>query len=190
MSLDHLHATPYITTAGDRTSDLLGWCRMRTAWQRRLFPMFTVLTWSRDFAETSLAMRVAALDCDRPVNLTVLRDLEVLFGPASLEAPDLDRTGNPLRILNIERIRDYREAHKGRPLSVSDAYRTNLSYGPDPTTGAPCEVSVSSASTAAPCSKTSSAPDAPGGISGVARSSEGTKRIASRPPSCNRPGFY
>lgn len=106
MLLDHLHATPYITTAGNRTSDLLGWRRMRTAWQRRLFPMFTVLTWSRDFAETSLAMRVAALDCDRPVNLTVLRDLEVLFGPASLEAPDPDRTGNPLGILNIERIRD------------------------------------------------------------------------------------
>lgn len=132
MLLDHLHATPYITTAGDRTSDLLGWRRMRTAWQRRLFPMFTVLTWSRDFAEISLAMRVAALDCDRPVNLTVLRDLEVLFGLASLEAPDPDRTGNPLGILNIERIRDYREAHKGRPLCVSESYRQNRGYGIGP----------------------------------------------------------
>lgn len=95
MLLDHLHATPYITTAGDRTSDLLGWRRMRTAWQRRLFPMFTVLTWSRDFAEMSLAMRVAAYDCDLQVNLTLLRDLEVLFGLANLEALDLDRIGPP-----------------------------------------------------------------------------------------------
>ena len=132
MLLDHLHATPYITTAGDRTSDLLGWRRMRTAWQRRLFPMFTVLTWSRDFAEMSLAMRVAACDCDRPVNLEVLRDLEVLFGLASLEAPDPDRTGNPLGILNIERIRDYREVHKGRPLCVSKSYIQNLGYGIGP----------------------------------------------------------
>lgn len=98
MLLDHLYATPYITTAGDRTSDLLGWRRMRTAWQRRFFPMFTVLTWSRDLAEMSLAMRVAACDCNRSVDLEVLRDLEVLFGLASLEAPDLDQTGNPLGI--------------------------------------------------------------------------------------------
>ena len=132
MLLDHLHATPYITTAGDRTSDLLGWRRMRTAWQRQLFPMFTVLTWSRDFAEISLAMRVAALDCGRRVDLEALRDLEVLFGLASLEAPDPDRTGNPLGILNIERIRDYRDAHKGRPLSVSDAYLENRGYGIGP----------------------------------------------------------
>ena len=69
MLLDHLYATPYITTAGDRTSDLLGWRRMRTAWQRRLFPMFTVLTWSRDFAEISLAMRVAACDCGNRADL-------------------------------------------------------------------------------------------------------------------------
>lgn len=69
MLLDHLHATPYITTAGDRTSDLLGWRRMRTAWQRRLFPMFTVLTWSRDFAEISLAMRVVACDCGNRADL-------------------------------------------------------------------------------------------------------------------------
>ncbi len=98
MLLDHLYATPYITTAGDRTSNLLGWRRMRTAWQRRFFPMFTVLTWSRDLAEMSLAMRVAACDCNRSVDLEVLRDLEVLFGLASLEAPDLDQTGNPLGI--------------------------------------------------------------------------------------------
>lgn len=132
MLLDHLYATPYITTAGDRTSDLLGWRRMRTAWQRQLFPMFTVLTWSRDFAEISLAMRVAALDCGRRVNPEVLRDLEVLFGLASLEASDPDRTGNPLGILNIERIRDYREAHKGRPLCVSESYRQNRGYGIGP----------------------------------------------------------
>lgn len=132
MLLDHLYATPYTTTAGDRTSDLLGWRRMRTAWQRRLFPMFTVLTWSRDFAEISLAMRVAALDCDRRGDLEVLRDLEVLFGLASLEAPDPNRTGNPLGILNIERIRDYREAHKGRPLCVSESYIQNLGYGIGP----------------------------------------------------------
>lgn len=132
MLLNHLYATPYITTAGDRTSDLLGWRRMRTAWQRRLFPMFTVLTWSRDFAEISLAMRVAALDCGRRVDPEALRDLEVLFGLASLEAPDPDRTGNPLGILNIERIRDYREAHKGRPLCVSESYIQNRGYGIGP----------------------------------------------------------
>lgn len=105
---------------------------MRTAWQRRLFPMFTVLMWSRDFAEISLAMRVVACDCGRRVDPEVLRDLEVLFGLASLEAPDPDRTGNPLGILNIERIRDYRDAHKGRPLSVSDAYLENRGYGIGP----------------------------------------------------------
>lgn len=132
MLLDHLYATPYITTAGDRTSDLLGWRRMRTAWQRRLFPMFTVLTWSRDFAEISLAMRVAALDCGRRVDLEALRDLEVLFGLASLEAPDSDRTGNPLGILNIERIRDYRDARNGQPFCVPDTFRTNLGYGIGP----------------------------------------------------------
>lgn len=145
--------------------------------------MFTDLTWSRDLAEISLAMRVAALDCDRPVNLTVLRDLEVLFGPASLEVPDPDRAGTPLGILNIKRIRDYREAHKGRPLSVSDPYRTNLSYGPDPTTGAPCEVSASSASTAALCSKTSSVPDAPGGFPVSLVRQKARRRIAPCPPS-------
>lgn len=32
MLLDHLYAAPYTKTAGDRTSDLLGWRRMRTAW--------------------------------------------------------------------------------------------------------------------------------------------------------------
>ena len=116
-------------------TDWLGWRRMRTAWQRRLFPMFTVLTWSRDFAEMSLAMRVAAYDCDLQVDLTVLRDLEVLFGLASFEAPDPDRTGNPLGILNIERIRDYREARNGRSLCVSDSYRTNLGYGIEPRYG-------------------------------------------------------
>lgn len=92
--------------------------------------MFMDLTWSRDFAEISLAMRVAAHDCDRRVDLTVLRDLEGLLGPASLEAPD--RTGNPPGILNIERIRDYREARNGRSLCVSDSYRTNLGYGIEP----------------------------------------------------------
>ena len=134
MLLDHLYAMPYTTTAGDRTSNLLGWHRMRTAWQRRLFPMFTVLTWSRDFAEISLVMRVAACDCGCGCldDLTVLRDLQVLFGLANLETLDLDRTGNPLKILNIERIRDYSEARVGRPLSASDMYRTNLGYGIGP----------------------------------------------------------
>lgn len=68
----------------------------------------------------------APRDCDCRVDLTVLRDLEGLLGPASLEAPD--RTGNSLEILNIERIRYYREARNGRSLCVSDAYRSNLSY--------------------------------------------------------------
>lgn len=77
-------------------------------------------------------MRVAACDCDRCVDPTVLCDLEVLFDPASLEAPDPDRTGNPLGILNIECIRDYREARNGRSLCVSDTYHTNLGYGIGP----------------------------------------------------------
>lgn len=97
MLLDYLYVTPYTTIAGDRTNDLLGWRRMRTAWQRRLFPMFTVLKWSRDFAEISLVMRVAACDYDRRVDLTVLHDLEVLFGLASLEA----RSGRPLSASNM-----------------------------------------------------------------------------------------
>lgn len=93
--------------------------------------MFTVLTWSWNFVEISLAI----CDCGRRVDLAMLRELKVLFGLASLEAPDPDRTGNPLGILNIERIRDYCEARASRPLSATDMHRTNLGYGIRPHCG-------------------------------------------------------
>lgn len=155
MLLEHLYATSYTTIAGDRTSNLLA-CRMHTAWQRRLFPMFTVLTWSRDFAEMSLAMRVAAHDCDRRVDPTVLCDLEVLFGPASLEAPDPDRTGNPRGSSTSNASETtVKHATDGRSASRTPTARTSVT-GSDPTTGAPCGVSASSTPTTVPSSGTNS----------------------------------
>ena len=74
----------------------------------------------------------APRDCDCRGDLTVLRDLDVLFGLVSLEALAPDRTENLLGIFNIERIRDYREALGGRLLCVSDPYQTNLSCGIEP----------------------------------------------------------
>lgn len=54
------------------------------------------------------------------------------FHQACFETPDLDQTGNSLKILNIEHIRDYHKARVDWPLSASNVYRTNLGYGIGP----------------------------------------------------------
>lgn len=125
---DYLYATPLTLEEGERVSDLLGWRRARTALQRLLFPTFTVLTRMRGSAEVSLTMRVVCEEIRQQPDHRILRDLEILFGLA-LEAKHPGE--NPFGILNVERIRTYKESHEA-PFAASNEYRRNLGYGIGP----------------------------------------------------------
>lgn len=126
---DYLYATPLTLEEGQRVSDMLGWRRARAALQRLLFPTFTVLTSMRVCAEASLTMRVVCESIgQRPDDYRILRDLEILFGLA-LEAEHPGE--NPFGLLNVKRIRAYRESNKA-PFAASNEYHHNLGYGIGP----------------------------------------------------------
>lgn len=125
---DYLYATPLTLEEGERVSDMLGWRRARAALQRLLFPTFTVLTRMRGCAEASLTMRVVCEAIRQRPDHRILRDLEILFGLA-LEAKHPGE--NPFGILNVERIRAYRESNKA-PFAASNEYHHNLGYGIGP----------------------------------------------------------